>query len=131
MNVLDLGRTQLKLPAGHCILLHAYEKTKSHEAFLFLAVGANVSADSQFSCGNVYSILVLRLPGYILCIGYFVSHTEAMATTGLVSSKDNSILPTIEEKFQTKAVTDDMLPRLLRLRGFSSMQDLLYWLEHV
>lgn len=130
LNVLELGRSHLKLPAGHRILLHMYEQTQLEHAFLFVAVGAD-SADSQFSASNPYTVLVLRLPGYIVCMGYFVSHSEAVTTSCLVSLKDKSILPTIEAKFKTRTVADTMLPKLLNLRGFSSIHALLFWMEKV
>ena len=129
-NALKFGKP-LQLPDGHHVLLHMHEEKDFLEILLFLAIGTDVSADSQFSCSNPYAILILWVPGYEVSIGYFVSHDEPVATTSLVSSEDNSLLPSIEAKFQTRAVIDTLLPRLLQLRGFSSIQVLLFCLERM
>ena len=129
-KIFELGKS-LRLPAGHRILMHMYEEIESWEASIFLAVGADSSVASQFSCNSPYTVLMLRLPGYIVCIGYFVSRSKAVTTSCLVSSEDKSMLPNIEVKFKTKTIADTLLPKLLQLRGFSSMEELLFWLERV
>ena len=120
-----------RLPAGHRILLHMNDKIESWETSIFLAVGTDSSADSQFSCNNPYTVLMLRVPGYIVCIGYFVSRNKAVTTSSLVSSEDKSMLENIETKYKTKTIADTLLPKLLQARGFSSMEALLFWLERV
>ena len=120
-----------RLPVGHCVLLHMHENTESWEASIFLAHGADSSVESQFSCKSLYTVLILRVPGYVVCIGYFVSRSEAVTTSGLLNSEDKSMLPNIEAKFMTKTIADILLPKLLQLRGFSNMEALLFWLERV
>lgn len=129
-DVLGLGGS-FRLPAGHRILLHMHEKSESLEASVFLAVGTDSPVDSQFTRDNPYSVLMLRQEGYIVCIGYFVSQSEAVTTLGLVSFEAKSILPDIEAMYKTRAITDTLLPKLLQQRGFSSVEALLFWLERV
>ena len=126
----DHGRT-VWLPAGHRILLHMNENMDSWEASIFLAAGADSSVDCQFSDNNLYIVLMLRAPGYIVCIGYLVSQDNAVTTACLVSSADRPMLPMIEAKYKTKHIADLLLPKLLQLRGYSSMEAVLFWLERV
>jgi hypothetical protein len=129
-KVFERGKS-FRLPAGHRILLHMCEEVDSWEASIFLAVEAISSIDSHFSCNKPYTILMLRVPGYIVCIGYYVSRNKAVTTSCLVSSEDKSMLPNIETKYKTKAIADTLLPKVLQLRGFSSMEAFLFWLERV
>ncbi len=129
-EVFDLGGS-LSVPAGHCILLHMYENKEPWVATIFLVVGADLLPDSNSSSFNPYIVLTLRLSGYIVCVGYYVSHDKAVTTSSLVSSEDMFLLPQIEVKYQTRAIADTLLPKLLQQRGFSSMDALLFWLERV
>ena len=101
------------------------------EASIFLAVGADSCVDCQFSGNNPYIILMLRVPGYIVCIGYLVSQNKAATTKCLVGSEDKPMLPVIETKYKTKSIADTLLPKLLQLRGFSSMEALFFWLKRM
>lgn len=126
----DLGR-RFWLPAGHRILLHMNVSVDFREASIFLAVGADSCVDCQFSGNNPYIILMLRVPGYIVCIGYLVSQNKAATTKCLVGSEDKPMLPVIETKYKTKSIADTLLPKLLQLRGFSSMEALFFWLKRM
>ena len=121
----------LKVPPGHRILLHMHENSERWEAFIFLAVGSDVPEDSFFSRRNPYTVLLLHVPGYTISIGYFVSQSKAMTTSRLVSSKEDSMLPTVETKYNTKAIANELLPKLIEQRGFSSMEALFFWMERV
>ena len=122
----------LKLPPGHRILLHMYEKNESWESSIFLAIGTNSSAETQFfPSNNLYTVLMLRVPGYTVCIGYFVSQNDAVTTSRLISLEDKPMLLDVEGKYKTKTIADTLLPKLLQLKGFSSMEALCFWLERV
>ena len=118
------------LPAGHRILLHMHEREYdiNHKTSIFLLVGADLHANSRFSRSSPYTLLVIQQPGYIVCIGYFVSREKAISTSCL---EDKPILPIVETKFQTRATADALLPKLLHERGFSNMEELLFWLDRV
>lgn len=130
-HVFRLSGKSLKLPFGHRILLHTYENMGSWKTSLFLAVSSDSSADSQFSHNTPYAIVIQSVPGYIVSLGYFISQSNAATTSGLVSSRDKPMLPSIEAKYKTKVIADKLLSKVLQQRGFSSMEMLLFWLERV
>ena len=128
---LDHGGT-FSLPVGHQVLLHTHEENdKGWEASIFLVADSSSHQynGSTAPCDQPYTVLMLRRQGVVVCIAYFISNSEAVTSSCLVSSESNSVLPTIEKMYETREIADALLPKLLQMKGFPSMEALLFWLE--
>ena len=129
-DVFSLGKS-LKLPVGHRVLLHLSHRSEHSIATIFLAARTDLYTDEPFTCSCLYIILALHVPGYIVCIGYGVSQSKGVVTSSLANKTDKPMLPSIEAKYKTKSTANELLSKLLQLKGFASIEALIFWFDRV
>ena len=119
------------LPEGHRILIH-YTEWKPEEEFhsvLFLCIGS----DAGYSVRSPYIIWHHERPGFICSVGFFISTDDLSATIflpdkypkAMLKNKDPiSLAPFIKRLPQ-------LLPQMLKLKGFHSIHSLLFRAEMI
>ena len=127
-NPLDPGG-KLSLPDGHHILLHAHHVSSENvQLTIFLAVGEDPSGGT-YATDKPYAILCLGIQARVVCIGYFISDDEPVVTTNL-NKQSRVHLRSIENVYHARERINHILPQLLRIKGFFSMQSLLFWIRN-
>lgn len=113
------------LPEGHRILIHYTEWKPEEEfhSFLFLCVGN----DADHSVKNPYVIWHHERPGFICSVGFFISTSDLSATVFLPDKYPKEMLknktPISLAPFIKRL--PQLLPQMLKLKGFHSIQSLL------
>ena len=102
---------------------HALQGMNSHKVIDFLVAGN----DADYSVRSPYIIWHHERPGFICSVGFFISITDLSATTFLPDKDPKAMLknknPISLAPFIKRL--PQLLPQMLRLKGFYSFQSLL------
>ena len=118
-------RSAVLLPKGHHILLHytEYLSDSYRQSILFLCIGE----DGTYTRGRPYIIWHYEGPGLICSTGFFFSSENLHATEFLPDDNPKAMLkgkhPTSLAPFVKRL--PELLPEMLQLKGFYSLQSLL------
>ena len=113
------------LPQGHHILLHytEYLHDTNRQSVLFLCTGN----DRNYSSDKPYIIWHYEGPGFTCDTGFFISTVDMSATEFLPDDNPKAMLKNTRPESLAPFVKrlPELLPKMLELKGFYSLQSLL------